>query len=243
MHLLITGASKGIGLAIAEKFASQANDPAYELQISICARSNSEIDKARLELEQGFPRLRVFATTCDVSIEAQVKEFAREAEQQFGPVDLLVNNAGFGIFRSIEAMTIDEFDSVLATNLRGVFLMTQAVLPRMISRRSGTIVTISSLAGKNGFAGGAAYCAAKFGVRGLMQSLFFDVREHDIRVVTIFPGSVDTDFFSEASGAGELKSRKALQPEDVAECVLLAHSLSARADISELDLRPTNPKG
>jgi 3-oxoacyl-[acyl-carrier protein] reductase len=183
----------------------------------------------------------VIGQICDVSDEASIDQFISNVENAFGQIEVLVNNAGFGIFKPVHELSEQEFDSVIATNLRGVFLMTKRVLPKMRSRKSGSIVTISSLAGKNGFAGGAAYCAAKFGVRGLMQSVFLEAREDNIRVITIFPGSVETDFFTTAH-AGSIRSKSALQAEDVAEAVVAAVALSAHADISELDIRPTNPK-
>src|SRR5207248_1985004 len=116
----------------------------------------------------------------------QVEAFSVAACAAFGSVDVLINNAGIGLFLPVLEMSAEDFDRVLAVNLRGVFLMTQAVLPRMMQRKSGTIVTISSLAGRNGFQSGAAYCASKFGVRGLMQSLFLEARESNIRVITVF---------------------------------------------------------
>jgi 3-oxoacyl-[acyl-carrier protein] reductase len=154
---------------------------------------------------------------------------------------VLVNNAGFGIFKTVSELTAKEFDDVIATNLRGVFLITQAVLPAMRSKKAGTIITISSLAGKNGFATASAYCAAKFGVRGLMQSLFLEVREDNIRVVTICPGSVDTDFFT--ADTEHIRSKHALEAADVADAAFMVTQLPQNATISELDIRPTNPKG
>ena len=118
--------------------------------------------------------------------------------------------------------------------------------------KTGTVITISSLAGKNGFKGGTAYCASKFAVRGLMQCLFLEVRTDNIRFVTICPGSVETEFFMADSsvtdipvreGVSSLKSKKALMAQDIADCVALASSMPQNADISEMDIRPTNPKG
>jgi 3-oxoacyl-[acyl-carrier protein] reductase len=235
MHVLITGASRGIGLAIAERLATQEGEL---LQLSICSRSEQEMEQARARIES-ISSAQVFGSACDVSIEGDVERFASEAEQTSGPIDVLVNNAGIGIFHPVHEMTAEEFDRVLAINLRGVFLMTQAVLPGMKLRNSGTIVTISSLAGKNGFAGGAAYCASKFGVRGLMQSLFLEVREFNIRVMTIFPGTVATEFFGAGGPTGIVRP---LAAEDVAEVVASMIHLPSRATISELDIRPTNPK-
>ncbi len=238
MHVMITGGSKGIGLAIAKRFAAEKN-----MRLSLCARSESAIVEASREIENEFSSAQIFAATCDVSNEREVERFAHEAERSFGPVDLLVNNAGFGLFKAVGEITSEEFDGVLSTNLRGVFLMTQAALPKMKERKSGTIIAISSLAGRNGFAGGAAYCASKFGVRGLMQSLFLEVRDFNIRVITIFPGSVDTDFFDTAGHPLGIQAAHVLRAEDVAVAVHAAAMLSASATISELDLRPTNPQG
>jgi 3-oxoacyl-[acyl-carrier protein] reductase len=238
MHLMITGGSKGIGLAIAKRFAAEK-----DTRLSLCARSENAIAEARHVIEKEFPSVQMFATGCDVSKEREVERFIYEAERSFGPVDMLVNNAGFGLFKAVGEMTSEEFDGVLGTNLRGVFLMTQAVLPKMKARKSGTIISISSLAGRNGFAGGAAYCASKFAVRGLMQSLFLEVRDFNIRVITIFPGSVDTDFFDTAGHPLGIQATHVLRAEDVAASVHAVATLSANATISELDIRPTNPKG
>lgn len=236
MHVLITGASRGIGAAITERFA-EANDD--RLRLSIGARDLEALQEVRRDIEASS-QTRVFTGTCDVLSDRSVTDFVTAAESAFGCVDVLINNAGIGLFKTVHEMPADDFDRVLNTNLRGVFLVTQAVLPRMKLRSSGTIVTISSLAGRNGFERGSAYCASKFGVRGLMQSLFLEVREFNIRVVTIFPGSVDTNFFDALGG---LSMKEPLRSSDIADAVYAATMLPIRATISELDIRPTNPKG
>lgn len=182
-----------------------------------------------------------YSRACDVSNAYAVQEFVADFEERFGAVDVLVNNAGVGKFGSAAKMDTETFTSVLDTNLRGVFLVTRAVLPRMRERKSGTIVTISSLAGRSGFKDGVAYCASKFAVRGLMNSLFLEVRSDNIRVVTIFPGTVETPFFDEIGMPAVIQSRTALQAQDIADAVLAAVAMPPRATISELDIRPTNP--
>ncbi len=239
MNIIITGASKGIGFAIAKIIAAQNEKHA----IGICARNGNELAIAEAELRAISSRHEYFPRTCDVSLEKNVNEFVEEFVKKFGAIDALINNAGFGIFKSVLDITKQEFESVLATNLRGAFLCTRAALPSMRQKKSGTVITISSLAGKNGFKGGTAYCASKFAVRGMMQCLFLEVRSDNIRFITICPGSVDTDFFVHNDHGSELKSKKALSADDVAACVEHALHLPQNADISEIDIRPTNPKG
>lgn len=241
MNVVITGASKGIGYAIAEKLLRP--EAAQEVRnLAICSRSRTEIDKARDELLAKYPQANIIAEQCDVSREDEVTSFADHVQRELGHVDVLVNNAGFGKFAPVHELSSDVWNDVLKTNLRGVFLMTRSLLPAMRARKTGSIVTIGSLAGKNGFPGGAAYCAAKFAVRGMMQSLFLEVREDNIRVVTLFPGSVDTHFF-ERAGVGPQMAQRALHADDIADAVLTTIALPQHADISELDIRPTNPKG
>ena len=153
---------------------------------------------------------------------------------------MLVNNAGVLIARPLEELTLADWDATMATNLRGLFLVTQAVLPAMRRRREGTVVNVASLAGRNGFVGGTAYAASKHGVLGFSRSLMLEVRKEGIRVVTICPGSVDTGMLRDQP---LLKSdpQRILQPEDVAAAILHAVQLPDRALVSELDLRPTNP--
>jgi NAD(P)-dependent dehydrogenase (short-subunit alcohol dehydrogenase family) len=238
MHILITGGSRGIGLAIAKRFAAAKHSP---MRISVCSRNAEDIAGVTAQLCQVFPDISVFARPCDVSKEEDVHRFVDEAREAFGSIDVLVNNAGFGIFQPVEKMTVEEFDAVIATNLRGVFLMSQAVLPRMIRRHSGTIVTICSVAGKRGYPQGGAYCTSKFGVRGLMQSLWLEAREHGIRVMTVMPGNVDTEFFERADRPMGERAALALHSEDVADAVYAAVMLPGRATISELEIVPTDP--
>jgi 3-oxoacyl-[acyl-carrier protein] reductase len=238
MNIVVTGASKGIGLAIIKRFARETGTTH---SFAICARNEAELRTTHAQLEAEFPSHRFLAEVCDVAEESQVDRFAALCQSQLGIPDLVVNNAGFGVFKSILDITTSEFRSVLDANFRGAYLLTRALLPSMRAARAGTIVTISSLAGKNGFAGGTAYCASKFAVRGFMQNLFLDVRSDNIRCVTICPGSVGTDFFANITNPGS--TVRMLDAGDVAESVWYASHLSPSATVTEIEIRPTNPKG
>ena len=237
-NIIITGASKGIGYAIAKTLAA---DSPEVYNFGLCSRNINEIVADEAALGKDHPQHRYYSRACDVTNADAVKEFVAGYEERFGAVDILVNNAGIGRFGSAATMETSTFTSVIDINVRGVLLMTKAVLPRMIERRSGTIITISSLAGKAGFQGGAAYCASKFAVRGLMNSLFLEVRSDNIRVVTLFPGTVDTPFFDVIGTPAIVRSGTALQAQDIADAVTTCIKLPSRATISELDIRPTNP--
>ena len=237
MNIIITGASKGIGYSIAERYARESERHTFVLS----SRSSDSLNAAVSKLQSAFPGHTYHSMACDVSQESQVKALAGFCSEKIGAADILINNAGFGIFKSVVTLSVDEFRSVLDTNLRGVFLVTRELLAPMREKKSGTIVTIASLAAKNGFATGAAYNAAKFAVRGLMQCLFLEVRSDNIRCVTICPGSVDTNFYDTIGHLND--TSKMLSPNEVAETVWLATHLPSSATISELDIRPTNPKG
>jgi 3-oxoacyl-[acyl-carrier protein] reductase len=237
MHVFITGGSKGIGLAIAEELLSL--DERVK-SITLCSRHGNEAITAAEALAIRYPGSSVLGLSCDVSDESQVATAFETARKKFGPVTVLVNNAGFGKFGLVHEMSSNTFREVFDTNLTGVFNCTLEALPDLKST-AGSVVTISSLAGKQGFVSGGAYSASKFGVRGLMQSLFLDVREHNVRVITVLPGSVNTDFFS-AAGVDHLKAPLALTSEEVAQAVVSALLLPSTATVSELDIRPSKPR-
>lgn len=229
---LVTGATEGIGLAIAQALAAAG------YRVGVCSRTERKVDALVSELRAAGAEAS--GRRADVSNPDEVRELVSQVERDLGPVDVLVNNAGIMRFHPIAELTLDDWDATMATNVRGLFIVTQAVLPGMRKRRHGAIVNIASLAGRNGIVGGAAYTASKHAVLGFAKSLMLEVRKDDIRVITICPGSVDTSLLkSEPSMYG--KDRKIMAPDDVAEVVLATLALPARALVSELDLRPTNP--
>jgi NADP-dependent 3-hydroxy acid dehydrogenase YdfG len=159
---------------------------------------------------------------------------------EWGKIDVLVNNAGILHLKPFLEITLEEYNEMMDVNMRAAFLLTQNVISHMISRKSGAIVNIASLAGKNGFKTGTGYGASKFAVRGFAASLMAEVREHNIRVITIFPGSVDTPML-ERSPNSPLRETM-LQPEDIAHAAYSAIHVPPRAMMSEIDLRPSNPR-
>jgi 3-oxoacyl-[acyl-carrier protein] reductase len=160
--------------------------------------------------------------------------------EQLDEIGVLVNNAGVLIARPFEELTLEDWDSTMATNLRSLYLVTREVLPGMRRRREGTVVNVASLAGRNGFVGGTAYTASKHAVLGFARSLMLEVRKDGVRVVTVCPGSVDTGMLVDQPMLTPNRER-ILQPEDVADAILQAVRLPSRALVSELDIRPTNP--
>jgi 3-oxoacyl-[acyl-carrier protein] reductase len=224
---LITGANRGIGLAIAQSLARLG------AVVSLTARNPQKLAEAATSIRQSGAQAE--AIVADLTTSASIAAVVQQTEQKLGPIEILVNNAGLGRFAPVQKLSEADWDEMLDTNLKAVFLLSKAVAPGMIERGSGHIVNIASLAGKNAFAGGAAYCASKWGLLGLTQCMAEDLRPHGVRVSAICPGSVATDF---SPHTGKDPS-KMLQPEDVAHAVDLLVTQAPQSFISEIDLRPT----
>jgi len=224
---LVTGASRGIGLAIARKLGSMG------AQVAICARNVQALRGAA----EGLTRdgIHALAIAADVTLAADVSGLVERARGALGAIDILVNNAGIGVFRTLIEATEADWNAVLDTNLKGVFLVSKAVAPEMIRRRTGHIINISSLAGKNAFVSGGIYCASKWGVQGLTACMAEELRAHGVRVSAICPGTVATEF---SPHAGK-NLAKMLQPEDVAHAVAAVVTQAPQSFISEVLLRPT----
>jgi 3-oxoacyl-[acyl-carrier protein] reductase len=223
---LVTGGSRGIGRAIAQRLA------ALGASVSICGRDSAALGESAQAIER--LGVRVYSQLADVTRPAEISELVVKIEASLGPVTILVNNAGMGLFGPAHEKTEADWDRVLDTNLKSVFLLSRAVAPSMIRRGSGDIINISSLAGKNTFAGGGIYCASKWGLMGLSGCMAEDLREHGIRVSVICPGSVATEF----SSRGQKDASKVLQPEDVAHAVEAIVTQGSVSFLSEMHLRP-----
>jgi NAD(P)-dependent dehydrogenase (short-subunit alcohol dehydrogenase family) len=227
---IVTGASKGIGFAIAEALGKQGAN------VFICARDKGELRRAVDDLSRNG---RVEGEICDVRSEEQVKMMLDECERVFGGLDILVNNAGMGIFgKTVEEISADEFRQTLETNLFGVFYACHYAIPMMKRRGGGYIINISSLAGQNPHPKMAAYNASKFGLNGFTEAMMQEVRQDNIKVSYICPGSVNT-YFGGDSPSPEQSWQ--LQPEDIAKVVVGLLEMDQRALPSKVEIRPSKP--
>jgi len=227
---VVTGGTKGIGRAIAKAFVAAG------LKVAITARNEDEITDAVSQLNLAGPGTAT-GYVCDVREYEQVKSlFATLANS--GGVDILINNAGIGIFATVESMSPDEFRTVLETNVFGVFYCCHEAIPLMKRRGGGYIINISSLAGANAHPRLAAYNASKFGLNGFSEALMQEVRHDGIKVSYIMPGSVNTEFGGdEPSDANSWQ----LQPDDIARVILDLLAYPGRALPSRIEIRPSRP--
>ena len=228
---IVTGGTKGIGLAIAEALLDE------KISVCIAARKQNELDEAVGKLSQDHT-VRVTGFACDVRDYDQVQKLIAYASRELGGLDILVNNAGIGIFETVEQTSVEDFRAVLETNLFGVFYCCHEAIPQMKKRGGGYIINISSLAGANPHPRMAAYNASKFGLNGFSEALMQEVRHDNIKVSYIMPGSVNTEF-----GDDEPSSEKdwQLTPQDIARVVVDLLHHDDRSLPSRVEIRPSKP--
>jgi 3-oxoacyl-[acyl-carrier protein] reductase len=213
---IITGSSRGIGKETVTILAKKS------VNVVVCSRSKSEISSAVEEINKLTGNSSsVLGIKCDVSIPSQVNSLVKSTIEKFGSktIDILVNNAGVVFNKKLIDKSEEEWDQAINTNLKGAFLFAKAVLPYMISKKSGVILNVNSGAGKVGFSNLSVYCASKFGLSGLAESLALEVNAHknNIRVLTIFLGQVATKMWEDFDlGYYEKNKSKMLRPQDVA---------------------------
>jgi 3-oxoacyl-[acyl-carrier protein] reductase len=225
---VITGAGRGIGLAIARSLSRLGATTA------LCGRTGTPLDSAAKAIVEAGGKAEVIL--CDVTSLESVEAAARRIEASFGRVDVLINSAGIaGRVGPLHHLPPDAWEQILNTNLRGVYYAIRALAPMMIRAGSGHIINVSSLAGKNALPNGAAYAASKWALNGLSYSVAEELRSHNIRVSVICPGSTNTEF---SPHAGKDPARM-LQPEDVAHAVEMLVTQGPQSFVSEVDLRPT----
>jgi NADP-dependent 3-hydroxy acid dehydrogenase YdfG len=227
----ITGASRGIGRAVASALAQAG------ASVVLGARTQPDIDQLAEGL-QAEGRI-AHALPLDVANPDSVRDFAQRSLDLLGPVSILINNAGTGLFRDFLDMSFEEFDRQIDVNLKGTWYMARTAAPQMALLGSGSIINISSIAGTHPFRRGSAYCPAKAGVHALSEVLMMELRDRGIRVTTISPGSVQTRFHREAlPGANQRDETWMLQPEDIATSVIHVLAAPEHALISHYEVRP-----
>jgi len=236
---VVTGGTRGIGRAIAARLLAEG------AQVAICGMRQNSVDGA---LDLLSPRDAVFGMVADVSKLEDVRSFVGAVQKRFGAIHILVNNAGAGLFRSVAELTPEEWQRTIGLNLTGVYYCCHEILPIFRQGGGGDVVNISSLAGKNAFAGGAAYNASKFGLNGFSEAMMLDYRNAGVRVSTIMPGSVDTEFGGGHSTSPERegnsdKNAWKIAPEDIADIVVNVLRMPRRTTVSAVEVRPSRPPG
>lgn len=231
-NVLITGAGKGLGRALAIALAQEG------VNVGLVARTEADLLNVADELTQFNVRTAIAAA--DVSSIDSVNTAVAKIKAELGVIDILINNAGIGVFGSFLELEPAKWEEVIKVNLLGVYYVTRAVLPEMIERKTGDIINVSSTAGQRGAAITSAYSASKFGLIGLSESLMQEVRKHNIRVTTLTPSTVATDMSIDLK-LTDGNPERVMQPEDFAELVVSQLKLNRRVFVKEAGLWSTNP--
>jgi 3-oxoacyl-[acyl-carrier protein] reductase len=226
---VVTGAARGIGEAIAHRLADMG------ATVVLTARGQARLAQVKTAIEQRGGKASVLP--CDLTDASAVAALGEKVAKEHGRCDILVNNAGVGVLRKpLIDLPVEEWDQMMHTNLRAPYLMIRNLAPLMTAARSGHIINISSLAGKNILPEGAAYSASKWGLNGLTYSVAEELRQYNVRVSVIAPGSVNTHF----GGGGSTKDpTRMIQPDDVAQVVAMLVTQAPTSFVSEVLLRPT----
>lgn len=229
----ITGASKGIGYSIAEKCLDKG------INVVMTARTESEVQAAaeRLNQQYGQNGAKALGLACDVRDYAQLEQAVAHTLSTFTSLDFLIVNAGVGVFKPVDELSLEDWQQVIDINLTGAFYTVKAAV-EALKKSEGYIITISSLAGKNFFANGTVYNASKFGLTGFTEAMMLDLRPHNIKVSTIMPGSVATYFHHNQPSE---KDAWKIQPQDIAELTLDLLEMHPRTLPSRIEVRPTRP--
>ena len=226
---VVTGAARGIGAAIAMRLASMG------ARVVLTARDQARLHTVKQAIEEQAGSALVMPS--DLTDAGSVSALGQRIKDECGRCDILVNNAGISVLRKpLVDLPVEEWDQMMNTNLRAPYLMMRALVPMMIAARSGHIINISSLAGKNVLPDGAGYAASKWGLNGLTYSVAEELRQHNVRASVIAPGSVNTSFGSSGSGKDP---KRMIQPEDVAQVVAMLVTQAPTSFVSEVLLRPT----
>jgi 3-oxoacyl-[acyl-carrier protein] reductase len=225
---IVTGATKGIGLAIAERMVNEG------MSVVVSARTESDVTTVVERLGA-----HAMGVPCDVSDPDACQALVDATIDRFGRLDVLVNNAGLGVFKPISELSVEEWRLQIEVNLGGVFYCSKAALPHLSASGDGFIVNIGSLASRNSFATGTGYNASKFGLLGLSEAMMLDVRYDDVRVSIVMPGSVNTPFNN-----NQMASERGwkLEADDCALAVMQLLEYPKEAHVSRVEMRPSQPQ-
>ena len=224
---IVTGAGRGIGKAISVSLAKAG------CRVVLAARTREQIEAVQKKiLSQGGDAL---AIPTDLTVDEDIQRLVEESQAQWGAVDILINNAGWGKRAPVVGASLTDWDQTFRLNLRAPMVLAKALLPNMIAKREGAVINIGSVSGKTGEANGAAYSASKFGLIGFTQSLYEEVREHGIKVAVILPGFVDTPLIPPNR---QLDRSKMIQADDIAQTVLFVLTSPATCCPVEITMRP-----
>lgn len=235
--ILVSGGTKGIGRAFVEQLLSEG------MSVATFSRNDAQVATLQTELSSRYAEDKFLVTTGDVTVENSVKSLVEKVVAKFGQIDVLINNAGIGYFRDVDSFDLTRFQQMLSTNIVGVALLTKYVVPQMKKSNSGLIINIASISGKVAFANGEFYSATKFGVMGYSQAIRAELAPFGIKVSTLCPGMIKTDFFDEE----ELERRKKiwngkippmLEVSDITRLVSLIINQSEHSDIQDLTIMP-----
>lgn len=234
---LVSGGTKGIGHGVVDQLLSEG------MYVATFSRNSDQVSKLQGELASKYDADRFLVSQGDVTSEDSVKAVVSQVKEKFGQLDILVNNAGVGYFRDVDTFELSRFEQMITTNIVGVALLTKYVVPIMKERKNGLIINIASISGKVAFANGEFYSATKFGVMGYSQAIRAELAPYGIKVSTVCPGMIKTDFFDEE----ELERRKKiwngkvpqmLEVSDITRLVSLIANQSEHSDIQDLTIMP-----
>ena len=233
---IVTGAGRGVGRATALALAEKG------VRVGLVARTESALKQVARDIEAAGGK--ALAVPADIADEAQVAAMMEKVLAQFGRLDILINNAGIAHWGTVESFSLEQWNHIMGVNITGMFLCSRAAIPALKRQGEGHIINISSGAGKHGYPQLAAYCASKFGVIGFSEALAGELGPFKIRVSTLVPGTVDTEFGSEArQGRPRDPSAKVLRPQDVAQAILFLLTQSEWAWTQEMNLWPYRENG
>lgn len=231
---IITGAGKGIGKALAIALAKEG------VHLGLIARTTADLETLQHQLGSEYG-IKVHIASADISEQSEATSAVSKLIEELGSVDILINNAGIAKFGTLADMDPADWERIIRVNLMGTYHVTRAALPHMLEQQSGDIINVASTAGERGFATGSAYCASKFALLGMTESLMQEVRKSNIRVVALTPSTVNTEL-AVNTGLKIGDEDRMMQPEDVAELALATLKLPKRVFVKTAGIWTTNPQ-